>query len=479
MAFVAACGPSDESSITGIGEVESEDTTPPSIASLSPLDGQTGVRVDATIEVRFSEAVGSGSIGPSSLTLSGGMSGTVSASGQSAVLDPAGDLEYSTTYTATVRGTVTDAAGNALGSDRSWSFTTEAAPAPPFSMAFSAGKLWHYSVAWNRTVVSSSTGVRTTQFRGQAVLVADRDTQWMGRSAWRLLRHDIEDVPGDRPFSREVIYVSEDSEGLSSWVANASGGTWRRILSTTSASFSNNHFLMAGDPRGPTTAMSVSQVSGQAGSFATLRALVDHRVTGQYVPEDIFETRMEHYADGVGLVRASWDFDFDDNDPAASDVFEEGAIELIAVSAQSPSIAWDSEPNDGPGASAQALTRAGIAEGDVAVSDPGTLINHPSVHANASGQPLLQDWYRFTLSSGAAVRMDLTYEKYTNGAWNDVDLYLFAEGAGGAPAFLASSNSAEGEDERISGQLPAGTYYLAVQAWRTPTGPVEYSLLLR
>ena len=52
----------------------------------------------------------------------------------SAILDPAANLAYSTTYTATVKGGaggVTDVAGNPLVGNVTWTFITEAAPPPP------------------------------------------------------------------------------------------------------------------------------------------------------------------------------------------------------------------------------------------------------------------------------------------------------------------------------------------------------------
>ena len=51
---------------------------------------------------------------------------TVSYSAGTATLDPAASLAANTVYTATVKGTVTDTSGNALGSDSTWTFTTAA-----------------------------------------------------------------------------------------------------------------------------------------------------------------------------------------------------------------------------------------------------------------------------------------------------------------------------------------------------------------
>ncbi len=57
-----------------------------------------------------------------------------SSGARTATLQPNAALANSTTYTATVKGGATgvkDAAGNALTSDYSWTFTTAAPPPPP------------------------------------------------------------------------------------------------------------------------------------------------------------------------------------------------------------------------------------------------------------------------------------------------------------------------------------------------------------
>jgi Protein of unknown function (DUF1566)/Bacterial Ig-like domain len=59
------------------------------------------------------------------------VTGTVDYSGTTATFTPSGNLAYSTTYTATIAGGTTgvkDAAGNALASNYTWSFTTTPVP---------------------------------------------------------------------------------------------------------------------------------------------------------------------------------------------------------------------------------------------------------------------------------------------------------------------------------------------------------------
>ncbi|MGZ4723657.1 MAG: Ig-like domain-containing protein, partial [Ilumatobacteraceae bacterium] len=115
------------------------DTTPPTISGRSPASAVIGVAVGADVTATFNEAMLSTSFTGSTVELRGPSNtlvpATVSytASTRTAVLDPAGSLEYSTAYLATVKGGsggVTDVAGNALVADITWTFTT-AAPPPP------------------------------------------------------------------------------------------------------------------------------------------------------------------------------------------------------------------------------------------------------------------------------------------------------------------------------------------------------------
>jgi hypothetical protein len=109
------------------------DTTPPSVAGISPASGSAGVSPVASVTATFSEAMAPSSISAATITLNNasgnGVSATVSYNPVSltAVLTPAAPLALATTYTATVKGGaggVTDLAGNALPSNFLWSFGT-------------------------------------------------------------------------------------------------------------------------------------------------------------------------------------------------------------------------------------------------------------------------------------------------------------------------------------------------------------------
>jgi methionine-rich copper-binding protein CopC len=119
--------------VTSTGGTSLEaDTTPPTVDSTSPANGASGVAVSSNVSATFSEAMDAGTLSSASFTVhptSGGanLGGSVSYTGNTATFDPASNLAAGTSYTASIAGTATDAAGNAIGADYSWTFTTAAA----------------------------------------------------------------------------------------------------------------------------------------------------------------------------------------------------------------------------------------------------------------------------------------------------------------------------------------------------------------
>jgi hypothetical protein len=103
------------------------DTTAPTVTSTSPVDGATGVAVNANITATFSETMDSATITGTTFTLKQGttaVTGTVTYSGTTATFNPASDLSNSTTYTATITTGAKDEAGNPSAADETWTFTT-------------------------------------------------------------------------------------------------------------------------------------------------------------------------------------------------------------------------------------------------------------------------------------------------------------------------------------------------------------------
>ncbi len=113
------------------------DTTPPTVTAKTPANGASGINVGGSATATFSELMNAGSITPATFQLkdAANVSVPVNVSYDSATsvatLSPQSALQYGATYTVTVKGGsggVSDFAGNALASDVSWSYTTEASP---------------------------------------------------------------------------------------------------------------------------------------------------------------------------------------------------------------------------------------------------------------------------------------------------------------------------------------------------------------
>jgi hypothetical protein len=151
------------------------DTTAPTITSVSPAEGATGIAVTANVSVTFSEpmdkasAEGAFSIAPS-------VAGAFSWSGNTMTFDPTADLAAGTTYTATVSTAAKDTAGNALAAAKSWSFTTTTLSTftkVPDSVTIETGTLRKNGVAELGAsdnvyyqVNSTTSGTRTTSWYG-------------------------------------------------------------------------------------------------------------------------------------------------------------------------------------------------------------------------------------------------------------------------------------------------------------------------
>ena len=107
-----------------------QDTDPPTVVSVYPADGATAVAFDTDVRVKFSEPMNGTTINATNFTMSddtgSAVTGTVTynALNLTAIFTPASDLDYNIEYTATVSAQVKDLVGNALGTDKVWSFTT-------------------------------------------------------------------------------------------------------------------------------------------------------------------------------------------------------------------------------------------------------------------------------------------------------------------------------------------------------------------
>lgn len=128
----------------GTGPGPGVDTTPPAVVSLSPADGSSHVSVLTTVVVTFSEPLAPASVSQSALMLEGGsgpVSGSLRLDQRTVIFTPDSSLDFVAPYTARVTTALTDTAGNALASERSWTFTTATSDAAQLSEAAILGYL--------------------------------------------------------------------------------------------------------------------------------------------------------------------------------------------------------------------------------------------------------------------------------------------------------------------------------------------------
>ncbi len=105
------------------------DTTAPTITNRVPAVDATNVAIDSSITVTFSEVLASATVNGTSVYLRKfgevtNVPATVTLVGNIITLDPSASLAKGTTYTVTVKSSITDMADNLLGVDSTWNFTT-------------------------------------------------------------------------------------------------------------------------------------------------------------------------------------------------------------------------------------------------------------------------------------------------------------------------------------------------------------------
>ena len=145
-------------------EPSGADTTAPTVTGVAPASGATGVAASANATATFSEAMSAASITTANFELRGPggalVPGAVSydAASRTATLNPTAALAASTAYTATVKGGasgVKDLAGNALATDRTWTFTTAASGGGGLGCPCS---IWGTSAVPQRAAETGDTG---------------------------------------------------------------------------------------------------------------------------------------------------------------------------------------------------------------------------------------------------------------------------------------------------------------------------------
>jgi hypothetical protein len=158
------------------------DQAPPTISSRTPSPGATGAPLTGSVTVVFNEAVLAVSDATFQIQRVGSatpLAAIITATGNTAVLKPVAPLLIGAAYTVTVGAGVTDAAGNALGSDSVWSFTATGAIADSTAAEFTAGTVDANAritqVAGGEVVLGPSVG---SEFNDAALPAGWTTTQW-------------------------------------------------------------------------------------------------------------------------------------------------------------------------------------------------------------------------------------------------------------------------------------------------------------
>ncbi|WP_308159506.1 Ig-like domain-containing protein [Arthrobacter sp. ISL-65] len=136
------------------------DTTAPTVTGTSPAAGAPGVATTANVTGTFSEAMDPSTVTSSTFTLEDGATTVPAAVSYSstdgvATLNPGANLAVGRTYTVSIDGGsdgVKDVDGNALASDKTWTFTAASPPTSGPSIRSAAdvvaagpdGVLWNY-----------------------------------------------------------------------------------------------------------------------------------------------------------------------------------------------------------------------------------------------------------------------------------------------------------------------------------------------
>ena len=189
-----------------------------------PISGAIGIPGNALLSATFSEVMSPGTLSSASFVLFAGtnaIAGTVSYIGVVGTFDPTFDLIAETAYTAHIRSTVTDLAGNHLAHDYVWSFTTGSMPDLTAPEVDATTPLDHaVDVALNAPITATFSEAMTAASITPASFV---------------IRHDAATVPGTVDLRRHDPPASR-RPGM----ASAASSCPRRAWSATVASSSDD-----------------------------------------------------------------------------------------------------------------------------------------------------------------------------------------------------------------------------------------------
>lgn len=249
------------------------DTTAPTVSTVTPTDGATGVAITNTIRVVFSEDMDSDSLAGATVTLtgpSGSVASSVDLSDDTLTITPDVDLMNATEYTVEVGAELTDVAGNELAAPLQSAFTTEAV-APPVPEAvrfvgrFDATDPAEVRFSWpgsGLVVRFDGTGARVRMRGGQqftvivdgvvqpdALVVSDIESEYELASGLTEGEHTIELYKRTEPFFGTTVVTGVEVDGTVLDVPAPS-----RTMEVVGDSWSTGHGVDGGGRDCPNTA---------------------------------------------------------------------------------------------------------------------------------------------------------------------------------------------------------------------------------
>ncbi|HET6164097.1 MAG TPA: Ig-like domain-containing protein [Planctomycetota bacterium] len=200
------------------------DVSPPGVLGSIPADGSSGSDLNHMVVVSFDEPIDAGSVSVSTFTLAAPgptlVTGTVGTAGSSIVFQPDADLSPGVVYTATVAAAVSDLAGNALGTDHVFTFTTGATSdlAAPTVLATAPANAATAIAVNGKICATFSEPVDPRTLTTAAITLtgpggAEGGTVSIGSSSELLCFTPLSDLAGDATFTAVVTTAVKDLAG--------------------------------------------------------------------------------------------------------------------------------------------------------------------------------------------------------------------------------------------------------------------------
>ena len=215
------------------------DTTPPTVLSVTPANGATGVAAGTNVTVNFSEPVAPASVTPATFSV-GSAAGTIVVTGSSATFTPSAPLASGTAHAVSVAG-ARDTAGNAMAAPFASTFTTFAGPA---SANAGPDQDVSFAVAVTLNASASSGGGLTyawSQIAGPAVTLAPAGAQagFTAPAAPEALEFEVSVTDGATSDKDTVVVFVWEDRNHTYYVApggnDANGGTRAAPFATVQA----------------------------------------------------------------------------------------------------------------------------------------------------------------------------------------------------------------------------------------------------